>query len=157
MNIMKKIVIGGAAVGLLVVAFVAWYVASPLFFDKIVNEEIPSVTNTNQTSPQVRVLYEGRFSDADSFHKTSGTVRVLEIDGKRYARFEDFATTNGPDLKVYVSSDSEATDYISLGDLKGNLGDQNYEIAQDIDFERYNRVLIWCEQFSVLFGRAHLE
>ena len=134
---------------------VVWYLASPLFIDKTVDEKLPVINS--EANPSLTTLYEGNFIDADNFHKTSGKAIVFDSDGKKYLRFEDFQATNGPDLKVYLSNDLDAQDYISLGDLKGNIGDQNYEINDDIDLDNYNNVLIWCEQFSVLFGNAQLE
>ncbi|NCO11585.1 DM13 domain-containing protein, partial [Candidatus Pacearchaeota archaeon] len=51
----------------------------------------------------------------------------------------------------------EAEDYVSLGELKGNIGDQNYQLPDGIQAEDYQYALIWCEQFSVLFGSAELQ
>ncbi|MBL7051428.1 DM13 domain-containing protein [Candidatus Woesearchaeota archaeon] len=94
--------------------------------------------------------------DADNFHKTKGMSKVFDIGDKRYLRFEDFETTNGPKLVVYLSTDLQASDYISLGNLKGNIGDQNYEIPNNVDLNKYDKVLIWCEPFRVLFGSSKL-
>ena len=71
-------------------------------------------------------------------------------------RLEGFSSTNGPDVYVYLSADRQARDYMSLGRLKGNIGDQNYDIPADADLSRYNYVLIWCQAFRVLFGSAGL-
>ena len=80
-------------------------------------------------------------------------------------RFENFRTTNGPDLVVYLAkhpSPQQAADvvdggYLSLGKLKGNVGNQNYEIPAAIDVAQYNSVVIWCELFGVLFSPASLS
>ena len=58
---------------------------------------------------------------------------------------------------MYLAKDTQATEYISLGELKGNIGDQHYELSQEVDVESYPYTLIWCEKFSVLFGSAQLE
>lgn len=126
-----------------------WYLASPLFFDKVVDESMPS-------GEESIVLSKGLFSDADDFHRVSGEVRVMSINGEKYLRFENFSATNGPDLKVYLSSDRLASGYASLGELKGNIGSQNYPISSDINLGDYPYVLIWCEKFSVLFGYSKL-
>ena len=60
------------------------------------------------------------------------------------------------DLYVYLSTDEGASDYVSLGTLKANMGNQNYEIPSDVDVAKYSKVLIWCQAFSVLFGSADL-
>jgi len=65
-------------------------------------------------------------------------------------------STNGPDLYVYLSTDKAASDFVNLGRLKGNMGNQNYEIPQGTDLDKYDTVLIWCKAFSVLFGSAEL-
>ncbi|MBW3021206.1 DM13 domain-containing protein [Candidatus Woesearchaeota archaeon] len=122
---------------------ILWYLLSPLFFDKTVNEDAMGGT----------IFYEGNFTDADNFHKTSGKVLIIDNN----LRLEDFETTNGPDLKVYLATDKEATDFINLGMLKGNIGNQNYEIPEGTDLEKYNYVLIWCRAFSTLFGSAELN
>jgi Electron transfer DM13 len=62
----------------------------------------------------------------------------------------------GPDLYVYLSTDKNASDFVNLGRLKGNVGDQNYEIPDGTDFSKYDTALIWCQAFSVLFGSAEL-
>ena len=95
--------------------------------------------------------------DADNFHKTSGEIYILSIDSKTYLRFENFKTTNGPDLYVYLATDTLATEFINLGELKGNIGNQNYEISESVDINKFNKVLIWCEDFSVLFGSGILK
>ncbi len=98
-------------------------------------------------------------------HPSSGTALVLN-DGteQRFLRFEDFETDNGPDLNVYLSAapaDAPAGDFVGdfvdLGDLKGNIGPQNYEIPVDVDLDRYRTVVIWCVRFGVAFGAAELE
>lgn len=148
--------------GLLIVVPIAWYLLSPLFIDNVVSEDLPAnsgnTENSQGTLSESQIeLYSGSFVDADAFHKTFGTAKVLEIDGDRYLRFENFEATNGPDLKVYLSTDKGATDYVSLGDLKGNIGDQNYILPSNLDLEENSNVLIWCERFSVLFGSAKLD
>ena len=108
-------------------------------------------------------LVEGTFIDRS--HPTEGVAVVLN-DGtqQRFLRFEDFATDNGPDLNVYLSSapaDASAgefdDDFVDLGDLKGNIGAQNYEIPTDVDLNRHSTVVIWCVRFSVAFGVAELS
>jgi len=77
-------------------------------------------------------------------------------DGSQYVRFENFKSTNGPDLFVYLATDDQASDFVDLGRLKGNVGNQNYEIPEGVDLSKYNKVLVWCKAFSVLFGSAEL-
>jgi len=102
--------------------------------------------------------YEGRFVGVgDGIHDAQGIAKVLPLeDGDRILRLEDFRSTNGPDLYVYLATDKGASDFVSLGNLKANQGNQNYEIPADVDLEEYSQVLIWCKPFHVLFGNAEL-
>jgi hypothetical protein len=88
----------------------------------------------------------------------SGQVKVLQIpDGTQILRFENLDVTNGPNLYVYLATDTTAKDFVSLGRLKGNMGNQNYPILENTDLEKYNTVLIWCQAFSTLFGSSKLS
>lgn len=108
---------------------------------------------------QTNNMLAGNLIDAgDGFHMASGQVKVLQIpDETQILRFENLDVTNGPDLYVYLATDTTAKDFVSLGRLKGNMGNQNYPIPENIDFEKYNKVLIWCQAFSTLFGSSKLS
>jgi len=94
----------------------------------------------------------------DGIHNAEGRAKVISLNGDgRILRLENFKSTNGPDLYVYLATDKSASDFVSLGRLKGNIGNQNYEITAGTDLEAYDSVLIWCQAFSVLFGSAELE
>lgn len=101
----------------------------------------------------------GNFVGAgDGFHNAEGLAKVLTLaDGKSFLRLENLKATNGPDLYVYLSTDKDASDIVNLGRLKGNIGNQNYEIPEGTDTSKYNTVLIWCKAFSTLFGSAKLS
>ncbi|HPH45407.1 MAG TPA: DM13 domain-containing protein [Chryseolinea sp.] len=89
-------------------------------------------------------------------HTASGTVTLYELSGKKYIVFDPYSSQNGPDLKVYLSKDATATEYIRVGVLMGVMGRQVYEIPGNPDLTQYPFVHIWCEQFSVEFARAAL-
>ena len=128
--------------------------ASPLFYDTEINESIPN-TMMKEDIPQ---LYDGVFVGVnDGVHNAEGQSKVIFLDdGREILRLEDFKSTNGPDLYVYLSTDIDATDIVNLGKLKANVGNQNYEIPEGTDLKKYNKVLIWCKSFSVLFGSSEL-
>lgn len=119
------------------------------------NENIS--VNTNQGT--AKIMLAGTFVGAgDRFHNAEGTAKVIRLaNGTNILRLENLKATNGPDLYVYLSTGKTATDFISVGRLKGNVGNQNYLIPSGTDFTKYNTVLIWCRAFSVLFGSAHLS
>jgi hypothetical protein len=85
-------------------------------------------------------------------------------DGRRVLRLTDFATSNGPDVRLYLVAADDVQDdatvkregFVELGKLKGNKGDQNYEIPASVDLAKYRTVTVWCARFSVNFGSAPL-
>lgn len=111
----------------------------------------------NQQSPNNTLT--GTFTGiGDGFHKVDGEAKVLPVDsGAQILRLENFKATNGPDLYVYLSKDKSASDFINVGRLKGNVGNQNYEIPEGTDLSKYNTVLVWCRAFSFLFGSAQMS
>ena len=119
-----------------------------------VNENMNETKMTNDT-----MTLMGNFVDAgDGFHKAEGIAKVINLaDGRTFLRLENLKTTNGPDLYVYLSVGKDALDIVNLGRLKGNIGNQNYEIPAGADLSKYNTVLIWCKAFSTLFGSAKLS
>lgn len=119
-----------------------------------VNENMNETKMTNDT-----MTLMGNFVDAgDGFHKAEGIAKVINIaDGRTFLRLENLKTTNGPDLYVYLSVGKDALDIVNLGRLKGNIGNQNYEIPAGTDLSKYNTALIWCKAFSTLFGSAKLS
>ena len=88
-------------------------------------------------------------------HLTTGKASVnLE---KTILSLNNFKTDNGPRLLVYLATDASIVDYVDLGDLKGIDGNYTYTIPDNTDLEKYNRVDIWCVDFSVSFGHALLK
>lgn len=129
------------------------------------NTTVSFGTTSAIAEEEVNILATGAFRDADPGHRGTGTVEVYEEDGKRFIRFSDFQVTRGPDLKVWlVATDNVRTardvlnaDYVSLGKLKNNRGNQKYRIPKNVDLAQYGTVVIWCEQFRVLFSPAALK
>ncbi len=122
--------------------------------DSAVNEDMTQA----MASGEPMTSYTGAFVGVnDGIHNAEGNVKVIRLNDATYIlRLEDFRSTNGPDLYVYLSTDKTASDFVNLGRLKGNMGNQNYEIPQGTDLEKYDTVLIWCRAFSVLFGSAEI-
>lgn len=87
----------------------------------------------------------------------SGTVNVYMKDGKYQLELKDFSVTNGPDLHVYLAKEVSATNFIDLGKLKSTNGNQVYNITGMPDFITYKYALIYCQQYSVLFGQSQLQ
>jgi hypothetical protein len=137
----------------------AWYAFRPerLFINQRVNEQFPTASAaTNQ-------LASGQFHNGA--HETKGVATVFQLaGGKKMLRLTNFATSNGPDVHIYLVAATDAKDndsvtkagFVDLGSLKGNIGDQNYELPANADLAKYRAVTIWCKRFSVNFGTAPL-
>jgi Electron transfer DM13 len=122
-------------------------------------EATPTITPAIDTTFNVAkatILKQGSFS-GNMNYTVSGSTKLYEYLGKKYIYFENFGSNNGPDLKVYLATTNTATQFISLGALKATTGTQLYLITTPPDFTQYNKILIWCQQFSVLFGKADLQ
>jgi hypothetical protein len=151
-----------AAVGIpLLVA--GWWAFRPekLFINQKVNEAAPPALST-----EPEALYTGRLEG--KIHATSGRATIYKSsDGKEYLRLSDFTTSNGPDVHLLlVRSNDKALgqeivkgdlDGVELGSLKGNQGDQNYDLPATVDLNQYQAVAIYCERFHAIFGVAKLE
>ena len=80
----------------------------------------------------------------------------LDGSGQTILRLENFKSTNGPNVHLYLATDKAASNFIDL-EGKANNGNQNYNIPVGTDLAKYNVALIWCKDFSVLFGSAQLK
>ena len=181
------VVIAGLAFG--------WWLLSPLFLNTTVEEEFPfsatadmpvGMTQTEAEDimqgmakvdmeemedmldemAQAEKIASGMFRDADSFHKGSGVATIYRLpDGSGALRFEDLNVTNGPDLRVLLSTHPDPQNkaelneagYIHIEKLKGNRGNQNYELPADADLESFGSVIIYCMPFHVIFSVAPLQ
>lgn len=189
----RRILIALAGVAGLLLAY---YLLSPLFIDRVVDEELPGAPTTgSQPNPeleatataamqeamdepdkmmeepmppgemtQVRILAQGELYDLA--HHGMGTATVYQLeDGSRVLRFEQFEVLNGPELHVWLvpvdpvpdTIGVEIAGYADLGALKGNIGDQNYPIASDLNLDDFASVVIWCVPFRVPFNAAPLS
>jgi hypothetical protein len=141
----------------------AWWAFRPekLFVNQKVNEAAPA-----GLSGEPEALWTGKLEG--KIHQTSGRATIYKsAENKQYLRLSDFATSNGPDVHVLLAkSDDKALDQeivkgdfdtVELGSLKGNQGDQNYDLPGNVDLEKYQAVVVYCERFHAIFGVAKLE
>ncbi|MBZ9644788.1 DM13 domain-containing protein [Streptomyces sp. PSKA30] len=152
-----------------------WFQPWKLWQDETVQEALPAATGTPAPAPSTSASPEpagpvtvARGELISHEHTTSGTVTLLRLaDGSHVLRLEDLDTSNGPDLRVWLTDapvkegqagwhvfDDGA--YESLGRLKGNRGDQNYAVPAGVDPAAFTSVSIWCDRFDVSFGAAEL-
>ncbi|MDP3988785.1 MAG: DM13 domain-containing protein [bacterium] len=177
---MKRILI---VIVLLGVFGVGWWLLSPLWNNVVLDEEIPTTVvrdSFESMDTQTMMQFEGAVAEMQDkvmmmddkmpmgplvlasapmvarAHSVEGTASIIEVDGVHYLRFENLKTTNGPDLRIYLSSDLGADDFVDLGSIRATEGNVNYEIPAGTDITTYKNVLIWCHPFSVLFSYAQL-
>lgn len=128
----------------------------PMLSTNEVNEQVVAVDAASGNEE----VASGSFAPLS--HPGSGTATVVKLaNGDHKLTLTDFETDNGPDLRVYLSTedpaDGELGDFEDLGALKGNVGDQQYDIPGGVDVERFAAVVVWCRAFSVGFTSAALE
>ncbi|MFF4269516.1 DM13 domain-containing protein [Streptomyces sp. NPDC001536] len=173
-----RLFIGGLVVAVAAVGFgLYWFQPWKLWQDETVDEALPGAvatsgppaaapSATDSVAPVPQTLASGGFITHE--HATSGTVKLVRLaDGSHVVRLEDLDTSNGPDLRVWLTDAPvregrdgwrvfDDGEYVSLGELKGNKGSQNYTVPDDVDLSRYTSVSIWCDRFDVSFGAAEL-
>lgn len=148
-----------------VVLGVAWYAFRPerLFINQSVSESFPAASAKTSAATAPVALASGQFHGVA--HDGRGVATVYKTpDGKRVLRLTEFETSNGPELQLYVVAADDAKDsemvkkagFVTLGALKGNKGDQNYELPSDLDLSKYRAVTVWCRRFGVNFTTAPL-
>jgi hypothetical protein len=157
----RNMIIGG----IVVLGVIGWALFRPelLFVNKSVNESFPVAAASQSASNPPTALTAGSFHSVA--HETKGTATIYQLpDGKRVLRLMNFETSNGPDVHVYLVAAADAKDnatvknagFVDLGSIKGNVGDQNYDLPADFDANKYRAITIWCKRFGVNFGTAPL-
>ena len=157
----RNIFIGVGVIGLAI----AWYAFRPelLLINKTVSEEFPGGAAVASIEKGPMVVTSGDFMGLA--HETKGMAAIYQLpNGKRTLRLTEFETSNAPDVHVYLTAgdvgkgnDSiKAAGFIDLGSMKGNKGDQNYDIPADADLKKFRNVTIWCRRFGVNFATAPL-
>ena len=173
----RRFVIPAAVILSAMAVAIGLYLFQPwrIFTSSTVSEAVPTVAapssqaagpSAEPSATAPRELATGALISHE--HASSGTVRILELpDGSRILRLEGLDTSDGPDLRVWLSDapviegaagwhvfDDGA--YLDLGALKANKGDQNYQIPPGANLADYGSVSIWCARFAVSFAAAEL-
>ena len=175
----RRLIWGAVALGAAVVAAVVlvWFQPQKLLIDERTSDTVPPTEKAepdtvdlsgDQPSEPIGErdgpveLASGEFVSLD--HDTTGRAQVLDLGGgQRIVRLEGLDTDNGPDLFLYLSSNPTSgdegrfdDDFVNLGRLKGNQGDQNYDLPPEVDLATHPTVVIWCDRFNSAFGAADL-
>lgn len=127
--------------------------------DSVMQSDMP------RSAPEPLALLTGNWIEIDPVHRAQGSATVWLAGEERVLRFEDFRVTNGPQLHVLLTKNvptsifagvGESGDYVDLGPLKGNVGNQNYDIPAEVDLTEYKSAVIYCVPFHVVFSSAEL-
>lgn len=110
------------------------------------NEEMPLKT---------QVVARGDF--VRRIHGVEGSALLIVDDSQKIVRFENFETDNGPQLRIYLSADLGASDFVDLGPIKATKGNVNYLVPTGTNTQKYRYILVWCKPFGVLFSYAELK
>lgn len=164
-----------------------WFQPWKLFTDSRVDEVLPAIAVTppatspagpdaGRESPDTaagttpagpRLLAAGDFITHE--HRTTGSTQIVRLpDGRHQLVLRDLNTSNGPDLRVWLTDQPvvkgtagwrvfDDGKWVELAKLKGNRGDQVYEIPASVDPAEFRSVSIWCRRFAVSFGAAELR
>ena len=128
--------------------------------DKPADGSVESIQKDQSDNTEIipEVFSAGPFPiTGTSGHPASGDVEVIYSPEETLLRFLDYQGTNGPDLRIYLASDLEASEFIDLGPAKGNQGNLIYGVPLDVDLGEYPYVLTWCRAFGVLFDSAKIN
>lgn len=122
------------------------------------SEDATSTDPSNDVFDETKatLLREGTWTGSGSYN-ASGTAQIYDDNGKKVLLLNNFSSSNGPDLRVYLSTTASATSFVNLGKLKSTSGKQTYAIPDGTDIDQFKFALIWCQQFSVLFGKAETQ
>lgn len=121
----------------------------------------PAATGGATPEPVARLIARGELQRVDDLHRGEGPVLLIELEGKRFIRFENVAIQNGPDLHVYLGRGSggayDGSKDLYLGVLKATNGTFTYDLPAGTKIEDYKSVVVWCRAFAVLFTWADLK
>lgn len=114
---------------------------------------------------EASILRSGYFIEIDPLHLGGGTATIYQKpDQSRVLRFEDYMSARGGDVHVYLSRDPEprtavevGVDFLDLGRLKGDIGNQNYTLPNNLDLSNYQSVVVFCRQFNAVITTANLR
>lgn len=161
---------------------IAWWLLSPFWNNPELNEGLPTIRDnldlmSTETKDnfirQIEAMKNKVMEKSESMpsddsgivakanmvaraHDVKGEALLVKAEGQYFLRFENLETINGPDLRIYLSSDLSADDIVDLGPIRATRGNVNYVIPAGTDLSIYKNAMIWCRAFGVLFSYAQL-
>ena len=138
-----------------------WYAFRPekLFVNKRVDEPPPA------SAARLTALYTGSFH-SDTHEATGRATVYKQPDGGLMLTLSNFSTSNATGLHVVLGgtdlahgqnltlNDNNGRD---LGALKATQGDQSFTLPMDVDFNRFNTVVLYSPGQKLIVGSAALD
>lgn len=121
------------------------------------NKDTTSTTPVNEVPSTTAMAIDSGFFFNGPHGSVSGTAKIYKTGSKYELALENFSSSNGPDLKVYLSKEKQPVNFINLGSLKSTAGNQLYAIPASVNVNDYKYALIHCQQYNHLFGYAELR
>ncbi len=168
---MKNILI---IVGICLLVLIGAWLLVPIFRDVRIDErDVESMRSEKEILPQahsdtvlnnsvtLNTIASGKFVSVAHVGEGMAFFKLLGTD--QIVRLQDLAISNGPDLRVVLSKNADVTsssdlgEYVDIGPLKGNQGNQNYTVPKEINLNDYHSVVIYCRAFRVVFNVATLN
>ena len=116
----------------------------------------PEIDLNEMVDSTVTIKYTSIFSNG-TYGTVTGVAKIFQTGSSYDLKLMNFSSSNGPDLRVYLSKEMQPQNFIDLAALKATGGNQVYEINTLIDFTQYKYALIHCRQYNHLFGWAELQ
>ncbi len=126
-----------------------------LFFTACKKDEIATDDTPIVAAPTDKTLLSGTFES--NSHPTTGNAKIIEnVEKKKFLVLENLKSDAGPDLRIYLATDKTATSFVEIT-AKVSNGNSKIELPATANTDKQKFILIWCKQFSVLFGSAALK
>jgi hypothetical protein len=158
--------------GVTALALILWLSISTLV-GTTVNERLITGQKLSQGKPTARIpekpqrpapaqnilIATGSFVSTGAGSAKGQASFVRRADGQTVLTLRGLDVTSGPTLHVFLATHDgkSVSDSKDLGELKGNKGDQQYDVPQNVDPKRYKSVVVWCKILGVPFGRAETK
>lgn len=121
------------------------------------NKDTTSTTPVNEVPSTTAMAIDSGYFSNGPYGMVTGTAKIYKTGNSYEIALETFSSSNGPDLKVYLSKEKQPLNFINVGSLKSTAGNQLYAIPATVNVKDYKFVLIHCQQYNHLFGFAQLK
>ena len=128
-----------------------------ILLSSCVKENTPTNPVNNPVDTTMAIIrFNGTFGNGP-YGLVNGTAKIYFQNNQYILALENFNSSNGPDLHVYISKEAQPVNYIDLGKLQSVSGNQQYPLTGNLNFLEYKYALIHCQQYNHLFGSAELK